>query len=275
MGRGAPTVLLEAGFGAASNAWSRVQPRVAAVTRVCAYDRAGAGFSDPGPAPRNGAAIARDLDRTLRAAGVSGPFIVVGHSAGGLYARLLAGRRLKEVAGLVFVDTSIEYQDRRLASIFGQGAGGVDGIRRQTLGCLEMALAGTASPNAGDTACVREGSAPHDRMVAYRPATWRTQLSEIDTLFTDTSDQVSRTGGLLRNIPTIVLTASPTGVRAGPEDQGAAVWQGLHAELAHGFRHGDQRIVKSGHLMMNERPEVVAGAVLELVAASRRKPAAR
>src|SRR5579859_5390461 len=67
-GRGAPTVLLEAGFGAGSNAWGKVAPRIAQVTQVCAYDRAGFGFSDPGPMPRDGAAIARDLDAGLKAA---------------------------------------------------------------------------------------------------------------------------------------------------------------------------------------------------------------
>ena len=87
-GRGAPTVLLESGFGADSRAWSKVQPTVAETTRVCAYDRAGYGFSDPGPLPRDGAAIARDLDQALTQAEILGPFVVVGHSAGGLYARL-------------------------------------------------------------------------------------------------------------------------------------------------------------------------------------------
>src|SRR5882757_10771777 len=71
-GQGSPTVLLESGFGAGASAWGRVQPRIAAKTRVCAYDRAGFGFSDPGPMPRDGAAIARDLDFGLKAARIPG-----------------------------------------------------------------------------------------------------------------------------------------------------------------------------------------------------------
>ena len=275
-GQGSPTVLLEAGFGAGSNAWGRVQPQVARVTRVCAYDRAGAGFSDPAPLPRDGAAIARDLDRTLKVAGVHGPYVVVGHSAGGLYARLFAGRRLHEVVGLVFVDSSIEHQDQRMAKLFGPGAGGIEGIRRQTLHCLDVAVAGEIASRAGnETTCIPKVAGRQARMVAYRPATWRTQLSEIDTLFRETSDEVERLGPLLNGVPAIVLTASQTGAPAGAEDPGAAAWQGLHAELTHRFYQGDQRIVKSGHLMMNERPDVVASAVLELVAASRRSPRAR
>ncbi|MGH6965185.1 MAG: alpha/beta fold hydrolase, partial [Phenylobacterium sp.] len=86
-------MLLESGFGAGAFAWGQAQPIVARTTRVCSYDRAGYGFSDPGPSPRDGAAIARDLDAALRRAGERGPFVIVGHSAGGLYARLFAARR--------------------------------------------------------------------------------------------------------------------------------------------------------------------------------------
>src|SRR5258706_14151778 len=130
-GQGAPLVLLESGFGAGSIAWPKLQPMIAAATRVCSYDRAGYGFSDPGPPPRHGAAIARDLDYALSAAVLRGPYIVVGHSAGALYAQLFAGRRRKEVVGLVLIDPSVTYQDRRMAAIFGSGAGSMEPIRRR------------------------------------------------------------------------------------------------------------------------------------------------
>ena len=100
------------------------------------------------------------------------------------------------------------------------------------------------------------------------------QLSEIDTLFDATSDEVGRMGDLLKDVPAIVLTASATEAAVGPGDPGAALWQAMHRELAASFLKGEQRTVKSGHLMMNERPDVVTGAVLELVRASR-KPASR
>ena len=114
-GHGSPTVVLEGGFGADSLAWYKVQPALAARYRVCAYDRAGAGFSDPAPAPRDGAAIARDLDAGLRAAGIGGPFVLVGHSSGGLYARIFADLRPKDVIGMVLVDPSVPHQDLRFA----------------------------------------------------------------------------------------------------------------------------------------------------------------
>ncbi|MDB5423132.1 MAG: hypothetical protein JWQ29_548 [Phenylobacterium sp.] len=276
LGRGTPTVLLESGFGANSGAWWKVQPQIAAVTRVCAYDRAGYGFSDPGPLPRDGAAIARDLDRALRSAGIGGPYILVGHSAGGLYARLFAGRRLREVEGMVFVDSSVPFQDRRMAAALGPGAGSVEGIRRRVQRCLDA----TAAPRARTLAaaldeCLPRSGGAHARLVALRPASWRMQLSEIDTLFGATSNEVTRMGQLLKEIPVILLTASSVDPSAGPAAPGQVVWQALHRELASGFQQGDQRTVRSSHLMMNDRPDAVTAAILELVDASRRSDASR
>jgi len=272
-GRGSPTVLLESGFGAGAFAWGQVQPILARRTHVCSYDRAGYGFSDVGPMPRDGAAIARDLDAALRKAGERGPFVIVGHSAGGLYARLFAARRHKDAVGLVLVDTSVPFQDRRFAAVFGSGAGGLDGPRRHPAACLQAAEKGSIA------ALEAEGCVPKKpgraRIAASRPGVWRTQVSELDTIFTTTSEQVNRTRPILKDVPTIVLTASPTGVAAGQEDPAAAVWQSLHREIAAGAFRGEQRIVKSSHLMMIDRPEVVAGAALELVDATRKSGRSR
>jgi pimeloyl-ACP methyl ester carboxylesterase len=270
-GQGAPLVLLEAGFGSGSVAWPKLQPMIAARTRVCSYDRAGYGFSDPGPLPRHGAAIARDLDNALRAAKLSGPYVVVGHSAGGLYAQLFAGRRRREMAGLVLVDPSVVYQERRMAEIFGAGAGSLDPIRRRVQRCIAATEAGGAAvADPAFNECVPANASPAARAQGLRPSLWRTQLSELDTLFTQTSDQRARLGGLIRDVPTIVLTASPTGEPAGPDAPGNQVWEGVHRDLVAQFAHGSQRLVKSGHLMMNERPDAVAAAVFEIIEASRR-----
>ena len=272
-GHGSPTVILEAGYGAGSNAWGPVQARLGPVTRSCAYDRAGYGFSDPGPLPRDGAAIARDLDYGLRAARIAGPFVVVGHSAGGLYARLFAARRPKDVVGLVFVDSSVEHQTQRVAAVFGPGAGSLEGIARHALLCANYTSAPQVAANAaGILECAPLGGGAHAREVQLRPDTWRTQLSELDNLFTSTSNEVDRIGDLLRDIPAIVLTAAKQDGRAAtPEDPGAQLWQGFHRQLASGFLHGDQRLVKSSHLMMIDRSEVVAAAALELVQAARKR----
>lgn len=267
-GRGAPLVLLESGFGAGAFAWGQVQTIVARKTRVCSYDRAGYGFSAPGPQPRDGASIARDLDAALRKAGEHGPFVIVGHSAGGLYARIFAARRHSETVGLVLVDPSVPFQDRRFAAAFGAGVGGLEGVRRRPAVCLKAAEAGAKAMLETEGCLPKEPAAL--RAAASQPGVWRNQLSELDTLFSTTSEQVNRTRPVLKDVPTIVLTASPTGLAAGQEDPGAMVWQSLHREIAAGAFRGEQKIVKSSHLIMVDRPDVVAGAALQLVTAGQK-----
>jgi pimeloyl-ACP methyl ester carboxylesterase len=269
-GVGSPTVLLESGFGVGAFAWAKVQPRIAPVTRVCAYDRAGYGFSDPGPLPRDGAAVARDLDNGLRAARIRGPYVLVGHSAGGLYQRLFAARRRADVVGMVFVDSSVEHQTQRLSAAFGPGVASLEGVRRKPARCLAATQATPPGSKAERDACTALAT-PGAPGLGLRPSVWKNQLSELDTLFERTSDEVDRTGDLLADIPAIVLTASNADGPHPPQDPGAAAWQRFHAELAARFHHGEQRLVKSGHLMMNERPEVVAAATIELVERARKR----
>jgi pimeloyl-ACP methyl ester carboxylesterase len=104
MGSGSPTVVFDSGWEDWAPAWSKVQPEVAKWTRACSYDRAGAGFSDPGPMPRTSVRIARELRTALHHAGIAGPYILVGHAFGGDNVRTLANLYMREVAGLVLVD---------------------------------------------------------------------------------------------------------------------------------------------------------------------------
>lgn len=108
-GSGSPTVILEAGLVADSIAWRLVQPAISRHTRVCSYDRAGLGFSDPAKPPRDASAIVRDLHALLRGAHVGPPYVLVGWSSGGLYTRLYQYRYPNEVAGLVEVDPDSEF----------------------------------------------------------------------------------------------------------------------------------------------------------------------
>jgi pimeloyl-ACP methyl ester carboxylesterase len=108
-GKGSPTVILEAGMLADSTAWRRVQPAISLTTRVCSYDRAGMGFSDPAGAPRDASAIVRDLHALLTTGGVAGPYVLVGWSSGGLFTRLYQYRYPSDVAGLVEVDPDTEF----------------------------------------------------------------------------------------------------------------------------------------------------------------------
>jgi len=111
IGQGSPTVVLDAGLGAFSLDWGAVQPHIATSTRVCAYDRAGLGWSDPGPTPRSPQQSASELHALLTKGGVEGPYVLVAHSISGKTARLFASQHPDEVAGMVLVDARHEHVD--------------------------------------------------------------------------------------------------------------------------------------------------------------------
>lgn len=104
MGSGSPTVVFDAGWEDWSPTWDLIQPTIARYTRTCSYDRAGSGFSLPGPMPRTTAEIARELHAALHDAGIPGPYLLVGHSFGGYNLRAFADLYMPEVYGAVFVD---------------------------------------------------------------------------------------------------------------------------------------------------------------------------
>lgn len=110
MGKGSPVVVLTAGAGAWSSDWNKVQPAVADKTRVCAWDRAGFGMSSPSPLPQTADNRTSDLQAALKAGGISGPYVVVGHSLGGYESLLLKDREPSKVVGMVLVDPSFPGQ---------------------------------------------------------------------------------------------------------------------------------------------------------------------
>jgi pimeloyl-ACP methyl ester carboxylesterase len=103
-GVGSPTVVLESGLGESSFYWARISTAVAATTKVCVYDRAGRGWSESAPKPQDGLAVAADLHTLLTKSGNPGPYVLVGHSSGGVYVRIFAAKYPDEVAGMVMLD---------------------------------------------------------------------------------------------------------------------------------------------------------------------------
>ncbi len=118
IGVGSPTVILEAGLGSSSKTWDLVMPEVSKRTRVCSYDRPGEGRGDPAPRPvrqigshkyielRTGRQIVRDLHTLLANTDISAPYVLVGHSLGGLYAILYAHYYQNDIVGMVLVDSA-------------------------------------------------------------------------------------------------------------------------------------------------------------------------
>ena len=265
-----PTVIFESGFAASSTEWVKVLPVVARRHRACAYDRAGLGWSDMGPLPRDGEAIARDLDEALRAARIRGPYVVVGHSAGGLYARLFAKLRPRDVVGMVLVEPSLDHQDRRFSARFGPGAGSLAGAIDRAKACAGAAARRTL-PSL-DLQLIRCGPLPgasaEARRSALSVANWRTQESEAETLWGATSDEIDEDGVSLGDRPLVVLTAARNSTGAS-----GALWAELHRELAADSTRGSAQMVEdSGHMMMFDRPDAIVAAVNEVIAAADRKP---
>jgi pimeloyl-ACP methyl ester carboxylesterase len=113
-GAGSPAVVFESGFIGGLFLWEPVQTRVAQETLTLTYERAGLGQSDPGPDPRSAEQIAKELHALLSAKAIAPPYVLVGHSAGGLFVRVFAHMYPKEIAGLVLVDPATEQDYERL-----------------------------------------------------------------------------------------------------------------------------------------------------------------
>ena len=109
-GSGSPTVVLESGLGGSSPLWTPVGDATSATTRVCAYDRAGTGWSDDASRPQDSLAVAADLHRLLAVSGEPGPYVLVGHSTGGVYAMTYAAHYPEQVAGMVLLDSASPWQ---------------------------------------------------------------------------------------------------------------------------------------------------------------------
>ena len=116
-GVGSPTVVMDSGLNMTMDTWGRVPDDVAGFTRVCTYNRAGLGYSDAGPKPRTSKVIVNELDALLVNAGITGPYVLVGHSVGGLNVRLYASEHPDKVVGMVLIDASDENEYQRLAAL--------------------------------------------------------------------------------------------------------------------------------------------------------------
>jgi pimeloyl-ACP methyl ester carboxylesterase len=280
-GRGSPTILFESAFASTSQAWYKVQPKIAETHQACAYDRAGYALSDPGPLPRDGKAIAADLDEALRAAHIDGPFVVVGHSAGGLYVRVFADLHPRNVVGMVLVDPSVEHQDQRFAAFFGPGAASLKASRAGSAACLRAAENYADHPS-GDTFAALCIPQPRPNQTAAmtsaiesdakRASLWRTRVSELDNLWTTTSDEIDKGRGRYGSMPLIVLTADGT-YAAMPQPTRAVaewVWRSVHQEIAARSTRGVERLVTgTSHQMVLDRPDAIVDAISQVIAAAR------
>jgi pimeloyl-ACP methyl ester carboxylesterase len=228
MGQGSPMVVLESGAAGPSPLWGWVQPEIATTTRVCAYDRAGLGWSDPSPHPRDAATITAELHALLQRANVAGPYVLVGHSFGGKYVRMFAARYPVETVGLVLVDASHPDQFTRIPEGRAEYAAPARMARLfpvlARLGLLRL----TGYP-AIDPALPAPQRAELDAVmrttelaVAYRD----------EILATPATDAQVRATGSLGSRPLAVLTATDHGHPPETAAHLERYWRGLQDELA-------------------------------------------
>ena len=254
-GKGGPVVVLEAAYASPWQSWGVVQPALARRTRVCSYNRAGILGSDPGPLPRDGNAIAADLAAGLHAARIAPPYVLVGHSIGGLYVRAFYAQHPKQVAGMVLVDPSAEDQEQRFAWAFpGSGGDGLEPLKHPARECVQTARAVLAGKTA--TIPVHCGSDP--KVVV---GIWSNELSELESLGGSTSSEIDNGPQSYGTLPLIVLTAAST--YRGPPQQ---VWMEMHRKIAAKSTRGETRLVaNSGHNIPHDRSNEVVAAVNDVL----------
>ncbi len=291
-GTGSPTVILDAGLGNGADIWRLVQPKIARHTRVCSYDRAGMGFSDPAGPPRDAAAIVSDLHALLRGAGVSPPYVLVGHSIAGLYTRLYTDRYPNEVAGLVLVDPPSEYGDAAMARIAPQYPQASRALRKTIEQCAANVSRGTCAlfpgleeyrkklhaagcPKVIPWACaVAEVIGEHEMRASY----WRDEALELDAS-EKSSAEVRAEQRPYGDLPLIVLTDSEQGDidAAGPFSlaQQRAMWrvgEKLDERMARLSSVGAHFVVDgSTHMIQVDHPMAIVSAVDEVVDQARYK----
>jgi len=262
---GSPTVILETGLGSTFSTWGQVQPEVAKQTRVCAYDRAGMGWSDPGPQPRDAQHIAQELHTLLQNAKIPGPYVLVGWSYGGLYVRDFAGRYESEVGGLVLLDSS--HPDQWISAPEGKAQFETNARIYSVAPVLArlgmIRLIGFAQPSSGLPS-------PYDEeLKASFAATkdWDAQSAEFLASL-ETSAQV-RLYPSFKNTPLFVLTATEHGTPAKQEQ----LWQGWQTDLASLSTNSVHQIVDGAdHASFwrdLETAKISIAAILKVVEAAR------
>lgn len=251
---GAPTILIDASWPGTSLDWQPVATELGEFARVVTYDRPGYGWSDPGLLPRSSEQIADELHELLIAAGIEGPYVLVGHGIGGLNMRLFAQKYANEVAGLVLVDSPHEEMAEWLPGIDGDLEGALRRLETDrilaTLG-LNRLLGRPAVPervpNAAQAVARSRGARVHTHHARYHELAALPQSIEQIAFLRD-----------LRDVPLAILT---------PETDAPETWRERQAELVDLSTQGWHIWVPdSGHYMHLDRPDAIIGVIRQMIA---------
>lgn len=285
-GQGSPTVIFDAGLTDETSAWGLVQPAVASKTRACSYDRAGVGFSDPGKRPGSSANIVDDLHRLLVRAHVRPPYVLVGHSYGGMNIKLYADIYPSEVIGMVFVDPSHEDQTEGYRKVDPRHRSPEEWrkqIIEPSLARRRECVAAAPGGFTPGTELYKQCSFPQDPRFSQaindihqknytRPSFQLTQLGEEESVFLASADQLRAARRSFGDMPLIVLTHSPSTIPLRPNetqelrDARDSVLMRLDNDIASLSTQGVNRLVpNSGHDIPYDQPNAVADAIFDVL----------
>lgn len=274
-GEGSPTVLLESGFGSDSLAWAKAQPQIAQRNRVCAYDRAGLGFSDGGPLPRDLKADVADLRALIDAADLDTPLILVGHSYGSQLVRRYDELYPKQVAALVLVDPPEQNVGEFSASYAKTEAEMAPRMLAMYRGCEQGARDGrlaAARPPADLKNCLRPPNPNYSDKLNASIRAWRSKPAFWETVISGSQDRLSMYGSAVAKSerhdgkPVIVLSAEQPYAGAPADDLKAllAAREQTHMALIGTSRYAKRvTIADSSHDIPNDQPAAAAIAVFE------------
>ena len=276
-GSGGPTVVLDAGAGGLGLSWELVRPALAKVTRVVVYDRAGLGWSDPSPYPRDAYTMAVELHTMLKNANIPGPYLLAGHSLGGVVARQFAAKYPGEVAGLVMVDSAHEQQIRHFPEPIVKmidSMKGMMGIMRWMSKFGVFALRPGLISIGDNGKLSEELSAQMRAVMAASESHAGALIAETVQVYSAQTQPVSSLGDL----PLTVISHGQLDANAVPASLGQQVredyeraWQELQGELTSLSTRGRRIVAEgSGHNILYDQPEIVIESILDLIRFSRR-----
>lgn len=271
LGTGSPTIILDAGQGGWSSDWANIMPELSRNTRVCAYDRAGYGWSDPADEGRSPLDAANDLDALLNAAEIESPYLLVGFSHAGLAGRIFAAQHAEQMAGLVLVDPATEFdndllgpelvrqQQSTLAIFHGFGLFARLGVLR-LIGLENMA---------GSAPFIAEEPANPELYYAFTadPQWWETSTREFASGLDEENLEQVRQLGRIPDIPLVIIGSDTLDIAGLAEAQALqASRHQVMRELAEQSASGEFIVADgSTHNVLLDRPDVVVHVVESMV----------